>query len=56
MKKNKEYVCVCKGKIIFEPKKTFAIPDIRHGICEKCLKHYILFNEELKEDLEVKDV
>lgn len=50
MKKNKKYVCLrCGGDIIFESKKTFAIPDIKHGICEKCLINYILINGELKE-------
>lgn len=51
MKKNKKYICShCKGNIIFETKKTFAIPDIKHGICEKCFINYILIDGDLKEE------
>lgn len=34
--------CKCGEKIIFSKKKTFAIPDIRRGICPKCGKEYEL--------------
>jgi hypothetical protein len=41
--------CKCGGKIKFENKKTFTIPEIKRGVCIICGKQYEMIDGKVKE-------